>query len=226
MANKKISEFTTGTPAAGDYIPFVDIAGNETKKATKTDLTGAQGAQGYQGTTGSQGPQGYQGPQGTVGGSGSQGSQGFQGPQGTTGPQGSTTAITIAKGGSTTHALNTAGAQNIAHGLGKTPKSVSLFFTSTVSGGTHSDIFGDGFYDGTTQGCVYEILKRTAWDVPKHAQNTNCIIGAVDYDADVSSYRTQATASVDATNIVLTWSITDTGYAPSGNCLISWLANG
>lgn len=85
MADKKISQLTTGTPAAGDYIPFVDIAGNETKKATKTDLTGPQGPQGFQG------PQGPQGVQGTQGLQGTQGSQGFQGE---IGPQGSLGGIT------------------------------------------------------------------------------------------------------------------------------------
>jgi hypothetical protein len=83
MSDKKISQLTTGTPLAGDYIPFVDIAGNETKKATKTDLTGAQGPQGSQGSQGFQGPQGSQGFQGTIG---AQGSQGCQGPQGIQGP--------------------------------------------------------------------------------------------------------------------------------------------
>lgn len=85
MADKKISQLTTGTPAAGDYIPFVDIAGNETKKATKADLTGAQGVQGFQGPQGPQGSQGFQGNQGIVGPQGTQGYQGLTGPQGSLG---------------------------------------------------------------------------------------------------------------------------------------------
>lgn len=89
MADKKISELTTGTPAAGDYIPFVDIAGNETKKATQSSLQGAQGTQGFQG------PQGVQGCQGTQGIIGTQGTQGFQGPQGIQGPAMSTANETI-----------------------------------------------------------------------------------------------------------------------------------
>lgn len=89
MADKKISQLTTGTPAAGDYIPFVDIAGNETKKATQSSLQGAQGTQGFQG------PQGVQGCQGTQGIRGTQGTQGFQGPQGIQGPAMSTANETI-----------------------------------------------------------------------------------------------------------------------------------
>lgn len=79
MANKKISELTTGTPAANDWVPYVDIAGNETKKTIRSSLQGYQGPQGVQGVQGCQGTQGIQGYQGVQG---TQGAQGFQGPQG------------------------------------------------------------------------------------------------------------------------------------------------
>lgn len=92
MADAKISELTLGTPADTDVIPFVDLATGTTKKATKTDLKGAQGAQGVQGSVGSAGSQGAQGAQGQTGAQGSQGntgSQGATGVQGATGSQGS-----------------------------------------------------------------------------------------------------------------------------------------
>src|SRR3990167_8193294 len=92
MADQKISELTTGTPTGSDWVPFVDIAAGETKKATKSNLVGAQGSVGSQG---SQGSAGATGAQGTLGSQGSQGSQGSAetvtgptGPTGATGPQG------------------------------------------------------------------------------------------------------------------------------------------
>ena len=43
MSEIKISELQLGTPADTDVIPFVDLATNTTKKATKTDLKGDTG---------------------------------------------------------------------------------------------------------------------------------------------------------------------------------------
>lgn len=49
---KKISALPSGTPASGDYIPFVDIAAGVTKKGLKSDLVGATGATGSTGGAG------------------------------------------------------------------------------------------------------------------------------------------------------------------------------
>lgn len=81
-STKKISELTYGAPNEGDYIPFVDVAADETKRASREDLRGYQGYQGPQGPQGRNGIDGTQGPQGSQGFQGSKGSQGSQGPQG------------------------------------------------------------------------------------------------------------------------------------------------
>ncbi len=115
MANKKISELTTGTPQNTDWVPFVDIAAGETKKATKSDLKGDKGDTGNAATvnvgsttTGAAGtsasvtnsgttsaailnftiPRGDTGATGATGATGPQGAKGDTGNTGATGPQG------------------------------------------------------------------------------------------------------------------------------------------
>ena len=126
MADAKISELATGTPATGDYIPFVDNASGITRKATKADLRGSQGSQGSQGSastvsgptgaTGAQGSQGSQGsastvtgPTGATGATGAQGSQGSAGDRGSQGSQGSASTVSGPTGA--TGAQGTQGSQ-------------------------------------------------------------------------------------------------------------------
>lgn len=88
MADLKISQLTSGTPADTDIIPYVDLVAGETKKATKASLigpTGPIGPTGYTGYTGYTGPQGIQGATGYTGPIGSTGYTGYTGPIGATG---------------------------------------------------------------------------------------------------------------------------------------------
>lgn len=249
MADKKISQLTTGTPAAGDYIPFVDIAGNETKKATQSSLQGAQGTQGFQG------PQGVQGCQGTQGIRGTQGTQGFQGPQGIQGPAMSTanetiygiktfdsipvlpasdpttdnqavrkayvdgTAVTVIKGGTTTR--DNSGTQTIAHGLGKTPKRVNIVGTlyDSRSGAVFHFYFNGTYITAST-------LTASSWVARKNTSavdmgNSSTYIVYCYYD---DNYYARATIAVDATNITLTWTKGSTGFG--GVATFRWEAEG
>lgn len=85
MPDAKISQLTLGTPTASDYIPYVDVAAGETKKAFKSTLIGPTGPTGPMGATGPTGPQGATGNTGATGPTGAMGATGPTGPQG---PQG------------------------------------------------------------------------------------------------------------------------------------------
>lgn len=218
MANKKISELTTGTPDTGDYIPFVDIAGNETKKATKADLTGAQGSQGFQGPQGFQGIQGYQGPQGTQR-TGPQGVQGFQGTQGPQGPQGwnSATAITKIRSGLKTLNLVVSGITSIDHGLGLTP--TNLFIETA-----YNEDISRGYWDAGGIGYVGIVYTDGKW-----LDETNSSYIGVGCDGANSDYRTLISASApNGTQFSLQTKFYDGGLSKwaSGSAEILWTAMG
>lgn len=104
-----------------------------------------------------------------------------------------------------TVATSSSGTQNIAHGLGATPKYIRIT-------GQGTDGLSHGFYNGTTKTCVY-----------KNAGNNTGV--TTSYIANISSSGNQtiystAVPTVDSTNIVLTWTAVNGGSTGT----ISWEA--
>lgn len=130
------------------------------------------------------------------------------------------------KSGATTYDLSTAsGTQNIAHGLGITPKwiKVTYFITwSNVSALPYPFRNGVTSFNGTTY---------TGWYVGSKSGETSTVYSSlyttssnlIEYHigGGGSSSSQTATASLDATNIVLTWTKTST---PTGTLTIQWEA--
>lgn len=122
------------------------------------------------------------------------------------------------KNGSTTYDVATAsGTQNIAHGLGKTPLKVRLSANLTQS----NDDFeiSNGAFDGTTNS-VTALGLSVAGASYAVSNSTNAIyIGS---EGGTSS-RATGIVTVDATNIIITWTKTST---PTGTAQIMWEVEG
>lgn len=93
----------------------------------------------------------------------------------------------------------TTGTTVIAHGLGKTPAHIKIH---AVADG-NNNVMSDGTYDGTTQQCIYTIITADA------DKNTSVIIFLTPNSA--SGTNTQGAATMDATNITITWASTNGG---------------
>lgn len=134
------------------------------------------------------------------------------------------TVLTGSKIGNTTYNLATAsGSQTIPHGLGKIPKFIKIT-SGTVSGnagGTNPwDTWCFGSYDGITNQCMSQVNIT-----PISHLNYNSIDGSNIINLQTGSGLGQtATATVDATNIILTW--TRIGSTPNGTAYIMWEAIG
>lgn len=105
-------------------------------------------------------------------------------------------AITATRAGDTA-----SGTQNIAHGLGTTPKLVRILAHKSVGGATVAQ--SDFIYDGTTEsGISWVIVGAASGDVT----STHMIIA----DDTANSKNQTAVITFDATNIILTWTKTST----------------
>lgn len=128
----------------------------------------------------------------------------------------------IYKNGTTTYGLTTAsGSQTIAHGLGITPTKVRLTVfngNGTTSGNTNITT-SIGSYDSGSQHCIYSIILTGGGQAVNVAAKGIHIIG--DASTGDTAYQ-EAVVSVDATNITLTWTKTN---SPSGTANIFWEAN-
>jgi hypothetical protein len=129
----------------------------------------------------------------------------------------STPGSLISKNGTTTRDISTAsGTQNIAHGLGATPKHIKIeVFLGTTAGANDISV---GAYNGTTNSCIYYINAGTFYNVGAANDTTN---GIVLTRNNVSDYSAKAIITFDGTNIILTW--TKTG-SPTGTAYILWEA--
>lgn len=113
--------------------------------------------------------------------------------------------------GVTTVLSGTSTTQNIAHGLGVVPWFVKFISLATRSPG--SFYRSDGSFDGTTYACISNYyITADVLDT-----STACCIRA---EVDARNYVVDATATLNSTNIVLTWSSSD---AASGT-LLYWEA--
>jgi hypothetical protein len=119
------------------------------------------------------------------------------------------------KNGTTTHDISVAGAQTIAHGLGKTPSQIKITVTCPASEYVSQST---GVYNGTTTSMVYW------WDAGypelSGGSNDNSNIAFAILNNTNSA---TATVAFDGTNITLTWSKTNT---PTGTAYIMWEAIG
>jgi len=125
----------------------------------------------------------------------------------------------VYKNGTTTYDISTAsGTQNIAHGLGATPKFVRLtVFLGTTAGGNDASI---GTYNGTTNSCVYYVNAGSFFAVGAALDNT---YGVFLTRTSGSNFSAKAIITFDGTNIILTWTKTGT---PTGTAQILWEAIG
>ena len=118
--------------------------------------------------------------------------------------------------GVSSYNLATASAvQNIAHGMGLIPRYVQIRTIGPANNGTGSESLGS--YNGTTNACIYWCQGgggAGTWE-----SGNSAAFGVKAYTAgDTSQYQT-AVITVDATNIILTW--TRTGAA-TGTTNILW----
>ena len=113
------------------------------------------------------------------------------------------------KTGIATRDLNTAsGNQVIAHGLGKIPKLVRISVVS-VSSGTINSANSFGTYDGTNTACVWHTIDSLNSSPHTYiGSSTTYIIYLVSTGTTVFS---EATVTVDATNITLAWTLVSNG---------------
>lgn len=138
-------------------------------------------------------------------------------------------SISVAKTGIATRAGNSAsGSQTIPHGLGKAPDVVKincLYLGPSSVLGINARSFG--VYDGTTQGSNYEMESGQAGSGGQTGNDTSSIIHmAIANSFGVGSQ--VAVASVDATNITLTWTLNNNGgntVFGSSNFSILWEAD-
>lgn len=109
-----------------------------------------------------------------------------------------------AKTGSSSRGATTAsGSQTIAHGLGRTPKLLRI--TAVVTTGT--PVLGQSFgtYDGATNLCLHSYIVVGSGASQASA---NFVIDIIDL---TSSNGQQATATLDSTNITLSWTKVGSG---------------
>lgn len=114
--------------------------------------------------------------------------------------------------GVTTRAGNTAtGTQNIAHGYGSTPRKLKITVMYTEALGKVAKSFG--VYNGTTMSCIYEVEQSASSDTDNSS-------GVVVWIQVASGGAQTASVTMDATNIILSWTYTPT--VGSGPMDILW----
>lgn len=133
----------------------------------------------------------------------------------------------VYKNGNTTYNLTTAtGTQTIAHGLGKTPKYVRITFRKSYSNqtlGSSTPLFYDGVgtFNGTTYATTYNGTQSGDSAGNYSTIQTTSYLVAYEAGGGGSSVSQLATASLDSTNITLSWTKTN---SPTGTLLMTWEA--
>jgi hypothetical protein len=133
------------------------------------------------------------------------------------------TNILFCKNGSTTRDMSTTTTTTIAHGLGRAPQLVKLHVNRATSftSGASASVNSVGSYDGSTQNCNY-VGFDTNGSALGSGQDTSY---AVHYDygtgGGTGGNTLQGSVSVDATNITITWTKTN---SPTGTGDIHWEA--
>ncbi len=121
-------------------------------------------------------------------------------------------ALVFKNGDTTKNSADASGTQNIAHGLGKIPKSVRI--QAMLNVGEPMTLIANTVYNGTTQSSMsmYRIGGATATTTNTFTLN----------NANTSGTQT-GVVTFDATNIIITW--TKTG-SPTGTYYLLWEAIG
>jgi hypothetical protein len=128
--------------------------------------------------------------------------------------------------GVTNYDLTTAtGTQNIAHGLGKTPKFIKITYiyeTGPVATLPVPIRQGFGTFNGTSYSGQY-VASTSGSPSASYYSNFNNSSSIINYNqgGGGSNVSQIATASLNSTNIVLSWTKTN---SPSGNLLMAWEA--
>lgn len=118
------------------------------------------------------------------------------------------------KSGITTYDLSTAsGTQNIAHGMGGIPSFTRIRAIVNNSNQSAYIANSEGSYDRLSNKCVYEVANGDA-----HSSNYSAYIIWIEITSGGQNTQ-QASATLDATNIILTWTKTNN---PSGTLMIYW----
>lgn len=118
------------------------------------------------------------------------------------------------KNGTATRAGNTAsGTQNIAHGLGRVPKKVRISAMAKWTGDDTAESIG--VYNGTTTSLVY-IARDAAAGNPVSGVSSTYIVYMY---TSAQGYLQTASITVDATNIILAWTLTGVGNASNINLM-------
>ena len=120
--------------------------------------------------------------------------------------------------GTETRDASVTGTQNIAHGLGFMPKKLKI--TATLTGAEYE----------TSIGSVLQINDTNSGGSPSRFFKNRCIISSIGSPASNvcaflggGSDTVQATAEMDETNIIITWSKTG---SPTGTVYFMWEAEG
>lgn len=122
------------------------------------------------------------------------------------------TAAPVYKTGQTTHDMSSTTTQNIAHGLGAIPKLVTINCNNNTS---QIICNSQGAYDGSSDSCVWQVQVNGASGGGGPSGNV------LEAHVDVSTNYIVAVATVDATNIILSFTKTGT---PTGTANIQWTA--
>lgn len=124
--------------------------------------------------------------------------------------------------GTTTHALSATGAQTIAHGLGTTPTYVSIKAVSPSNQDAASFSWGEWYSGGYISSIsVHQDEGGSSSINDDTLVSTSIFLRCVQSAPSESNDFSDATISVDATNITLTWSNTGT---PTNTWNLVWLA--
>lgn len=115
--------------------------------------------------------------------------------------------------GTTTRDLSLTSTQTIAHGLGRTPKSVRI--TAQYNNSYLTMWKSLGFSNGSTNSCLYEMTTTSGATFSSFTQGTSSHVINMGGNTNFAT----ATATFDATNITLTWTKTGT---PTGTANIVW----
>lgn len=120
----------------------------------------------------------------------------------------------IYKSGTTSkNATDASGTQNIAHGLGKTPKYVRIYAAGLYSSANKLWCFAKSVYDGTTQSSQSIYVYENDFD--------HTATFTLNLSSAAGINRQVGVITFDATNIIITWTKTNN---PTGTYLILWEA--
>ena len=117
----------------------------------------------------------------------------------------------------TSRAWDSTGTQNIAHWLWIAPKRVRIVGVKSLASLGIANSRSDGTYNGTTTSTAISWVLTTTTSISSNS-TTSIVVGQT-----AANNLLEASITVDATNIVLTW--TATGSPSNDSILMSWEAN-